>query len=196
MAKRSRRRARCAAGRWPMARPAQPGCALDWRMTWLKPTGCGVIVARIKSRGVRGVVPPGQQSRLGADRRMPGLLDAQDRQEERPEDQLAAHHERGHRRDHQPQRVLVVELAELVGLPVGQREDEADQARRTFGSSGRKPSAPAYTWVNSQNSTAWNPITTIAPAATSVSTSKVTEPMVSGPMATSVPMTRPVRPMT
>src|SRR5215831_6880751 len=117
MAKRSRRRARCAAGRWHMARPAQPGYALDWRMTWLKPTACGAIVAYVNFR-------------LGADRRMPGLLDAQDRQEERPEDQLAAHHERGHRRDHQAQRVLVVELAELVGLPVGQREDEADQARR------------------------------------------------------------------
>src|SRR5215831_20390780 len=113
MAKRSRRRARCGAGRWHMARPARPGCAWDWRMTWLKPTGCGAIVAYVKRR-------------LGAERCVPGLLDAQDRQEERPEDQLAAHHERGHRRDHQPQRVLVVELAEHVGLPVGQREDEAD----------------------------------------------------------------------
>ena len=63
--------------------------------------------------------------------------------------------------------------------------------RWTFGSSGRKPSEPAYTWVNSQNSTDWNPITTIAEAATSVSTSKVTLPMLNGCGTTIAPMARP-----
>ena len=61
---------------------------------------------------------------------MTRVPDAENGQEERAEDQLTAHYQRGHRRDHQPQRVLVVELVELLGIPVQQREDQADQARQ------------------------------------------------------------------
>src|ERR1700749_1248941 len=69
-----------------------------------------------------------RQLGLGADGGVPGLLDAEDRQEETAEGELAAQDERGRGRDHESQGVLVVEVAELVRLPVEDREDQADQA--------------------------------------------------------------------
>src|SRR6266404_1468954 len=59
---------------------------------------------------------------------MPGLLDAEDGQEERAQDQLAADDQRGRRRDHRPQGVLVVQVVEAAAAPVDDREDEAAQA--------------------------------------------------------------------
>ena len=78
-------------------------------------TGCGLLVWH-------------DDRRLHANRRVPDLLDVKDRHEETSEYGLAAEHQGGHRRDRHPQGVLVVESAERMDLPVGQREDQADQS--------------------------------------------------------------------
>src|SRR5215472_3080641 len=66
---------------------------------------------------------------LAAEGYVPGLLDAQDGQEERAEDELAAQDQGGGRRDDQPQFVLVVEVVEAAAAPGGYRHDDADDAR-------------------------------------------------------------------
>src|SRR6185437_14700456 len=116
MAGRSQRRDRCAGGRSRRARRGRTRwCA------WLKPRGSGRLLTVINRRVRNGGRCRGH--------RVPGVLDAQDGQEERAQDHLAAHDQRGHRRDHDPQRVLVVEVAELLAVPVQQREDQPGQAR-------------------------------------------------------------------
>src|ERR1700677_2715452 len=63
------------------------------------------------------------------DCRVPGVPDTEDRKEECAEDYLAADDQGGHRGDHQPQRVLVVQPVVPLATPVEEREDQADQAR-------------------------------------------------------------------
>src|SRR5215469_5448713 len=83
-------------------------------------TGGCRLTTRIDVRALGG---------LAAERHVPGLLDAQDGQEERAEDELAAQDQGGGRRDDQPQFVLVVEVVEATAAPGGYRHDDAHEAR-------------------------------------------------------------------
>ena len=61
---------------------------------------------------------------------MPGTADAQDAEEEGAQDDLAADDQGGHRRDDEPQRVVIVERTEAGAVPVDEREDQADDPGR------------------------------------------------------------------